>query len=99
MKTCRLRGGVAGSLRHDRSKEVSHGSFAPRTGQIRAELAEIDHARHQRYAGSADARSSSVAHEPYALVLFNMNERANHFLDQLAAQHTHIPSTGHPAHE
>ena len=40
----------AGSRRHDRSKEVTHGPFAPQTGQIRPELAEIDHARHQRYA-------------------------------------------------
>ena len=47
LKSGSSRGGFAGSRGHDSSKEVNHGSFAPRTSQIRAELAEIDHARHQ----------------------------------------------------
>ena len=47
VKSGSSRGGFAGSRGHDSSKEVNHGSFAPRTSQIHAELAEIDHARHQ----------------------------------------------------
>ena len=72
LKSGSSRGGFAGSRGHDSSKEVNHGSFAPRTSQIRAELAEIDHARHQNgevsdaHSGEADVAiqgTFSVAHE------------------------------------
>ena len=72
LKSGSSRGGFAGSRGHDSSKEVNHGSFAPRTSQIHAELAEIDHARHQNgevsdaHSGEADIAiqgTFSVAHE------------------------------------
>ena len=54
---------MACSRGHEQSKEVTHGSIAPRTAQIGADVAEIDHASHQRDAERHRLSGPNRSHE------------------------------------